>query len=78
MLICIFLEKLDIFLLDEFINYLDVEFVVWLECYLCDYEGMVLVVIYDCYFLDNVMCWILEIDWGKGIFYEGVYFSWLE
>lgn len=75
---CLLLEKFEMFLLDEFINYLDVELVVWLECFLYDYEGIVVVIIYDRYFFDNVVGWILELDCGEGIFWEGNYFLWLE
>ena len=72
------LEKPDILLLDEPTNHLDAESVAWLERHLRDYEGTVLVVTHDRYFLDNVTRWILEIDRGKGIPYEGAYSEWLQ
>ena len=72
------LEKPDILLLDEPTNHLDAESVAWLERHLREYEGTVLVVTHDRYFLDNVTRWILEIDRGRGIPYEGNYTGWLE
>ena len=72
------LEKPEILLLDEPTNHLDAESVAWLERHLRDYEGTVLIVTHDRYFLDNVTRWILEIDRGKGIPYEGAYSEWLE
>jgi len=72
------LEKPDILLLDEPTNHLDAESVAWLERHLAAYEGTVLVVTHDRYFLDNVTRWILEIDRGKGIPYEGAYSEWLD
>ncbi len=72
------LDKPDILLLDEPTNHLDAESVAWLERHLRDYEGTVLVVTHDRYFLDNVTRWILEIDRGKGIPFEGNYSGWLE
>jgi len=72
------LEKPDILLLDEPTNHVDAESVAWLERHLRDYEGTVLVVTHDRYFLDNVTRWILEIDRGKGIPYEGAYSEWLQ
>jgi energy-dependent translational throttle protein EttA len=74
----ILLEKPDILLLDEPTNHLDAESVAWLERHLREYEGTVLIVTHDRYFLDNVTKWILEIDRGKGIPYEGAYSDWLE
>ncbi len=71
------LEKPDILLLDEPTNHLDAESVSWLEKYLKSYKGMVLVVTHDRYFLDNITSWILELDKGEGIPYEGNYSSWL-
>ena len=72
------LQQPEILLLDEPTNHLDAESVAWLERFLCDYKGMVLMVTHDRYFLDNVTGWILEIDRGLGIPYEGNYSSWLE
>jgi len=72
------LEKPDILLLDEPTNHLDAESVAWLEKFLQDYEGTVMVVTHDRYFLDNITGWILELDRGRGIPYEGNYSSWLE
>jgi len=74
----ILLEKPDILLLDEPTNHLDAESVAWLERHLREYEGTVLVVTHDRYFLDNVTRWILELDRGKGIPYEGAYSERLE
>ncbi len=71
------LEKPDILLLDEPTNHLDAESVAWLERYLKEYKGMVLVVTHDRYFLDNITTWILELDRGEGIPYEGNYSAWL-
>jgi sulfate-transporting ATPase len=71
------LEKPDMLLLDEPTNHLDAESVAWLENYLKEYEGTVLMVTHDRYFLDNVTGWILEIDRGRGIPYEGNYSQWL-
>ncbi len=68
----------DLLLLDEPTNHLDAESVAWLEHHLADYEGAVVAVTHDRYFLDNVAGWILELDRGKGIPYEGNYSSWLE
>src|ERR687894_1722780 len=68
----------DLLLLDEPTNHLDAESVAWLERYLAEYEGAVVAVTHDRYFLDNVAGWILELDRGKGIPYEGNYSSWLE
>lgn len=68
----------DILLLDEPTNHLDAESVSWLEQFLHDFKGTVVAVTHDRYFLDNVAGWILELDRGKGIPYEGNYSSWLE
>jgi ATP-binding cassette ChvD family protein len=72
------LEKPDMLLLDEPTNHLDAESVAWLERFLADYEGTVVAVTHDRYFLDNVAGWILELDRGHGIPWEGNYSSWLE
>jgi energy-dependent translational throttle protein EttA len=72
------LQKPEILLLDEPTNHLDAESVAWLERHLREYPGMVMIVTHDRYFLDNVTGWILEIDRGKGIPYEGNYSAWLE
>ncbi|HHE3464367.1 TPA: energy-dependent translational throttle protein EttA [Pasteurella multocida] len=72
------LEKPDMLLLDEPTNHLDAESVAWLERFLHDYEGTVVAITHDRYFLDNVAGWILELDRGKGIPWEGNYSSWLE
>jgi len=72
------LDKPDILLLDEPTNHLDAESVAWLERHLEDYAGTVVLVTHDRYFLDNVTGWILELDRGQGIPYEGNYSSWLE
>tara|TARA_A100000164_G_scaffold173045_1_gene153657 strand:+ start:338 stop:2017 length:1680 start_codon:yes stop_codon:yes gene_type:complete len=72
------LQKPEMLLLDEPTNHLDAESVAWLERYLSDYAGTVLMVTHDRYFLDNVTGWILEIDRGRGIPYEGNYSNWLE
>jgi ATP-binding cassette ChvD family protein len=68
----------DLLLLDEPTNHLDAESVGWLERYLADYKGAVVAVTHDRYFLDNVAGWILELDRGRGIPYEGNYTAWLE
>jgi ATP-binding cassette ChvD family protein len=68
----------DLLLLDEPTNHLDAESVSWLERYLADYKGAVVAVTHDRYFLDNVAGWILELDRGRGIPYEGNYTAWLE
>ena len=68
----------DLLLLDEPTNHLDAESVAWLERHLAEYKGTVVAVTHDRYFLDNVAGWILELDRGKGIPYEGNYSSWLE
>ncbi|MGD9546808.1 MAG: energy-dependent translational throttle protein EttA [Candidatus Krumholzibacteriia bacterium] len=72
------LEKPDLLLLDEPTNHLDAESVAWLERHLREYEGTVVLVTHDRYFLDNVTGWILELDMGKGIPWEGNYSSWLK
>jgi sulfate-transporting ATPase len=72
------LLKPDILLLDEPTNHLDAESVGWLEQHLQKYEGTIIAVTHDRYFLDNVAGWILELDYGRGIPYEGNYSSWLE
>ncbi|HZO35455.1 MAG TPA: energy-dependent translational throttle protein EttA, partial [Solirubrobacteraceae bacterium] len=68
----------DLLLLDEPTNHLDAESVAWLERHLADYAGAIVAVTHDRYFLDNVAGWILELDRGKGIPYEGNYSAWLE
>ena len=72
------LSRPDMLLLDEPTNHLDAESVAWLERYLDDYPGTVVAVTHDRYFLDNVAGWILELDRGKGIPFEGNYSAWLE
>ena len=72
------LSKPDLLLLDEPTNHLDAESVAWLERHLEEYQGTVVAVTHDRYFLDNVAGWILELDRGLGIPYEGNYSSWLE
>ena len=72
------LQKPDILLLDEPTNHLDAESVGWLEIFLKDYPGTVVAVTHDRYFLDNIAGWILELDRGHGIPWEGNYSSWLE
>ena len=72
------LSKPDMLLLDEPTNHLDAESVAWLEQHLKEYKGTVVMVTHDRYFLDNVTGWILELDRGQGIPYEGNYTSWLE
>ncbi|HTJ23054.1 MAG TPA: energy-dependent translational throttle protein EttA [Gemmatimonadaceae bacterium] len=74
----ILLEEPDMLLLDEPTNHLDAESVAWLERYLHDFAGTVVAVTHDRYFLDNVAGWILELDRGYGIPYEGNYSSWLD
>jgi energy-dependent translational throttle protein EttA len=68
----------DLLLLDEPTNHLDAESVAWLEQHLAEYKGTIVAVTHDRYFLDNVAGWILELDRGRGIPYEGNYSSWLE
>ncbi len=72
------LEKPDMLLLDEPTNHLDAESVAWIERFLADFTGTVVAVTHDRYFLDNVAGWILELDRGSGIPYEGNYSGWLE
>ena len=72
------LDKPDILMLDEPTNHLDAESVAWLEKHLIDYAGNVILVTHDRYFLDNVVGWVLEIDRGKGLPFEGNYSQWLE
>ncbi len=72
------LEKPEMLLLDEPTNHLDAESVAWLERFLHDYEGTVVAITHDRYFLDNVAGWILELDRGEGIPWEGNYSTWLE
>lgn len=71
------LAKPDLILLDEPTNHLDAESVNWLEHHLRDYPGAILIVTHDRYFLDNVTGWILELDRGRGIPYEGNYSAYL-
>ena len=72
------LEAPDMLLLDEPTNHLDAETIAWLQQHLMDYKGTILIVTHDRYFLDNITSWILELDRGRGIPYEGNYSSWLE
>jgi len=72
------LERPDLLLLDEPTNHLDAETVDWLETQLRDYPGTVIIVTHDRYFLDNITKWILELEGGRGIPYEGNYSSWIE
>ena len=72
------LEKPDMLLLDEPTNHLDAESVAWIEHFLVDFKGTVVVITHDRYFLDNAAEWILELDRGEGIPYKGNYSSWLE
>lgn len=72
------LSKPDILLLDEPTNHLDAESVAWLERFLIDYAGCVILVTHDRYFLDNITEWTLELDRGQGVPYKGNYSSWLE
>ncbi|HMP06035.1 MAG TPA: energy-dependent translational throttle protein EttA [Lacipirellulaceae bacterium] len=74
----ILLEKPDLLLLDEPTNHLDAESVAWLERHLTEYTGTIVAVTHDRYFLDNAAQWILELDRGRGIPWEGNYSSWLE
>jgi energy-dependent translational throttle protein EttA len=73
----VLLEEPDMLLLDEPTNHLDAESVAWLERHLAEFKGSVVAVTHDRYFLDNVAGWILELDRGRGIPYEGNYTSWL-
>ena len=77
-LVRLLLQKPDILLLDEPTNHLDAESVQWLEKHLQEYQGTVIAVTHDRYFLDNVAGWILELDRGEGIPWKGNYSSWLE
>ena len=72
------LEAPDMLLLDEPTNHLDAETIAWLQQHLIDYKGTILIVTHDRYFLDDITSWILELDRGRGIPYEGNYSSWLE
>jgi|TARA_B110000116_G_scaffold261793_1_gene266379 sulfate-transporting ATPase len=72
------LSRPDMLLLDEPTNHLDAESVHWLEDFLCDFNGTVVAITHDRYFLDNAAGWILELDRGRGIPYEGNYTTWLE
>ena len=72
------LSSPDLLLLDEPTNHLDAESVAWLERFLADYKGTVIAITHDRYFLDNVAGWILELDRGRGIPFQGNYSSWLE
>jgi ATPase subunit of ABC transporter with duplicated ATPase domains len=72
------LEAPEMLLLDEPTNHLDAETVAWLQKHLIEYKGTILIVTHDRYFLDNVTGWILELDRGRGIPYEGNYSAWLE
>ncbi len=72
------LRQPDLLLLDEPTNHLDAESVAWLEQHLQDYKGTVVAITHDRYFLDNVAGWILELDRGRGIPYQGNYSGWLE
>jgi energy-dependent translational throttle protein EttA len=72
------LSKPDILLLDEPTNHLDAESVAWLERYLKEYAGCIMLVTHDRYFLDNITEWTLELDRGQGVPYKGNYSSWLE
>ena len=72
------LEQPDMLLLDEPTNHLDAETIAWLQQHLIDYKGTILIVTHDRYFLDDITGWILELDRGRGIPYEGNYSSWVE
>ena len=72
------LEAHDMLLLDEPTNHLDAETIAWLQRHLIDYKGTILIVTHDRYFLDDITGWILELDRGRGIPYEGNYSAWLE
>jgi ATP-binding cassette ChvD family protein len=72
------LEAPDMLLLDEPTNHLDAETIAWLQQHLMDYKGTILIVTHDRYFLDDITSWILELDRGQGIPWEGNYSSWLE
>ena len=77
-LCALLLSNPDMLLLDEPTNHLDAESVAWLERFLAEYPGTVVAVTHDRYFLDNVAGWILELDRGRGIPFEGNYSAWLE
>lgn len=77
-LVRLLIQEPDILLLDEPTNHLDAEAVMWLEHHLADYKGTVIAVTHDRYFLDNVAGWILELDRGEGIPWQGNYSSWLD
>ncbi|MCC6863900.1 MAG: energy-dependent translational throttle protein EttA [Rhodobacteraceae bacterium] len=72
------LEKPDMLLLDEPTNHLDAESIAWLQKHLINYKGTILIVTHDRYFLDDITSWILELDRGRGIPYEGNYSAWLD
>ena len=72
------IEAPDMLLLDEPTNHLDAETIAWLQKHLINYKGTILIVTHDRYFLDNITSWILELDRGRGIPYEGNYSAWLE
>ena len=72
------LEKPDLLLLDEPTNHLDAETIQWLEQTLREYPGTVIIVTHDRYFLDNITKWILELEGGRGLPFEGNYSSWLD
>ena len=72
------LQKPDMLLLDEPTNHLDAETIAWLQNHLKDYKGTILIVTHDRYFLDDITTWILELDRGRGIQYEGNYSAWVE
>ena len=72
------LEKPDMLLLDEPTNHLDAETIAWLQNHLKEYKGTILIVTHDRYFLDNITTWILELDRGRGLPYEGNYSAWVE
>jgi len=72
------LEAPDMLLLDEPTNHLDAETIAWLQQHLMDYKGTILIVTHDRYFLDDITSWILELDRGRGLPYEGNYSAWLE
>ncbi|GKY87195.1 energy-dependent translational throttle protein EttA [Sinisalibacter aestuarii] len=77
-LCALLLENPDMLLLDEPTNHLDAETIAWLQQHLIDYKGTILIVTHDRYFLDDITGWILELDRGRGIPYEGNYSAWLE
>ncbi|MDQ7069379.1 MAG: energy-dependent translational throttle protein EttA [Rhodobacterales bacterium] len=77
-LCALLLEQPDMLLLDEPTNHLDAETIAWLQQHLMDYAGTILIVTHDRYFLDDITSWILELDRGAGIPYEGNYSAWLE